>query len=236
MKHPAPLIVALFGLAMMLLVLPGGIVTSGLAALEGRRADELSAQAATVSMAMAVVGFLALVGGMVRFAQVRRHEQTWGPYEAALGRLAMEHGQGVFGQPGGGIGFQSAREGSRLEVIAAPGDPPLLIVRQAVPARQPLVFVPTDDDVPAAQAHFKQAGAGRSWLLLAELPALARAHMNDMGVVHRMDRFFELPESRWVAHDANGIEVACELPAPALISQRAREALDLVAYLRQVNG
>lgn len=236
MKNSAPLILAMIGFTMLLLVLPEGVVLSLLAAIEGRRPEEIRGQAGTVSLAMALLGLLAMVGGGARYAFLRRRALVWGPYESALTRLAMEHGQGVFAQPGGGIGFRSAREGHDLEVLTIPGNPPMLIVRQAVPARQPLVFVHADDAPPAAQAHFKQAGAGRSWKLLAELPALARAHMNDMGVVQRMDRFFDLAESRWVAHDANGIEVVCNLPPQQLVGQRAREALDVLGYLRQVNG
>ncbi len=236
MKNSAPLLLALFGFVLLVLVMPEGFVLSMMAATLGRHPEEIKGQAASLSLGMAIVGTLCMVLGIARFSIVRGHERTWGPYTDALSRLAMEHGQGVFPQKGGGIGFQSAREGRQLEVQAVPGNPPMLIIRQAVVARQALLFVKTDADLPASHAHFKPAGEGRSWELLAELPALAKAHMNDLGVVQRMDRFFELRESQYITHDAGGIEIVCELPIPTLVGQRAREALDVVAYLRQVNG
>lgn len=236
MKNSAPLIAAIVGFTLILLAIPEGFVLSALAALHGQEPETLKAESATVTLSMTVLGACLLLGGIVRYALISRHSSLWGPYDSALSRLAMEHGQGLFPLPGGGIGFQSAREGRKLEVQALPGTPPILVVKQAVPARQPLLFVKLDGELPAAQAHFKPAGEGRNWELFAELPALARAHMNDMGVVHRMDRFFDLAESEWISHDANGIEIVCSLPAPALVAQRAREALGVLAYLRQVNG
>lgn len=236
MKNSLPLILALVGFTMLAVAVPDGVVLAALAAIEGKQAQDLVGQAATVTLVLAGTGSVLFVGGLIRFFVLFRHEERWGPYSTALARLAMEHGQGVFKQPGGGIGFQSAAEGRTLSVTLVPGSPPLLVARQDVPARQPLVFVKRDDEVPTPLAHYKLAGEGKSWDLLAELPALARAHMNDLGVVQRMDRFFDLEESRWVSHDATGLEVVCELPKPQAVSQRAREALDVLKYLRQVNG
>jgi len=235
-KNSLPLLLALVGFAMLAVAVPEGVVLSALAAIEGKQPQDLTGQAASVTLVLAGAGSLLFVSGLVRFFIVFRHEERWGPYSSALARLAMEHGQGVFKQPGGGIGFQSAAEGRTLSVAVVPGSPPLLVARQDVPARQPLVFLKRDSEVPSPQAHYKLAGEGRSWDLLAELPALARAHMNDLGIVQRMDRFFDLDESRWVTHDATGLEVVCELPPPHAVSQRAREALDVLKYLRQVNG
>lgn len=236
MKNSFPLLVALVGFTMLAVAVPEGVVLSGVAAILGRQPQDVTAQAANVTLALAGVGSLLFVGGLIRYVIVFRHEERWGPYSSALARLAMEHGQGVFKQPGGGVGFQSAAEGRTLSVTLVPGTPPLLVTRQDVPARQPLVFLKRSDDVPSPHAHYKLAGEGHGWDLLAELPALARSHMNDLGIVQRMDRFFDLEESRWVAHDATGLEVVCELPPPHAVSQRAREALDVLKYLRQVNG
>ncbi len=236
MKNVAPLLAAMIGFTLLVLALPEGFVLSALSVLEGRHPEELKGEAATVTMGMVGVGLVLLLGGGTRYFIVTRHARLWSPYESALSRLAMEHGQGIFPVAGGGIGFSSAREGRKLEVQALPGAPPTLVVRQEVPARQPLLFVRLGEELPAAFAEFKPAGEGRSWELYAELPALARAHMNDMGIVQRMDRFFDLSESEWISHDADGIEIICSLPTPELAAQRAREALGVLAYLRQVNG
>lgn len=162
--------------------------------------------------------------------------ERWRPYTTALSRLAAEHGQRIEIDRRKGLEFLAFRDGQRIHVTASEAVPPSMVVRGIVPGRQVLTFVRTEDARPDPTGRSQVVGGGKGWQLRAEFPTIARTLLNDVVMVSMMDRYFAHRESVAVVHDATGSQVQSQLPTPDQVEKRARQAIDIVSYLRRVNG
>jgi hypothetical protein len=162
--------------------------------------------------------------------------ERWRPYTNALHRLAAEHGQTIAVDGRRGLEFLAFRDGQRIQVLATAGPDARLAIRGIIPGRQKLSFLRTADTQPDPSGRSSVVGGGRGWQLRAELPAIARTLLTDVVMVSMMDRFFANNESVAVVHDGSGVEVVALLPSFDQAERRTRQALDIVSYLRRVNG
>lgn len=206
------------------LVDPGG---------QSREIQDLLPMVVTGSSALALV----LVGvGVVILWRGGGAAERWRPYVGAMTRLAAEHGQRIRVDRNNGLEFLAFRDGQRIHVRATDGPPPSLAVKGIIPGRQTLTFVRTEDNQPDPTGRTALVGGGRGWQLRAELPAIARSLLGDVVMISMMDRFFSHTESTSIVHDASGIEVVSALPSFDQAERRTRQAIDIVSYLRRVNG
>lgn len=190
----------------------------------------------TAVVAFSALGFLAIALGVVVLWRGGGPAEKWRPWLTSLDRLAAENGQPVAVDGREGMSFVAYRDGQRVYVRCNPDGEPGLHVRGIVAGRQALCFVRPELQVPGAMPAEYTVGSGRGWQLRAELPAIARILMNDVVLVSLMDRFFSHAEAMGVVHNGQGVEVWCTLPAAENIERRTRIALDIVSYLRRVNG
>jgi len=162
--------------------------------------------------------------------------ERWKAYLPSLSRLAAENGQTVGLDRRSGLEFLAFRDGQRIYVRAHQDPEPSLVIHGTIAGRQSLTFVRTEDAQKPTANRSTVVGGGRGWQLRAELPAIARTLLNDVVMVSMMDRFFAHTETVGIVHDGSGIEVVSALPTPDQVERRARQALDIVSYLRRVNG
>jgi hypothetical protein len=198
--------------------------------------DQMQSWLPSAVVAVSVTGFLSIAIGVVVLWRGGGPAEKWRPWLTSLDRLAAEHGQPLVVDRRDGLSFIAYRDGQRVHIRCNPESGFGLVVRGMVPGRQSLCFIRPDVTLPGAMSEEYQVGAGRGWQLRAELPAIARILMNDVVLVSLMDRFFSHSEALGIVHDAQGVEVFCSLPAAEQVERRARTALDIVSYLRRVNG
>jgi hypothetical protein len=231
MRNPLALSLMFVGLLTLGTSVPPGLVASILTAL-GFTLEQVAQNAPVVSTAAALTGFGMLVVGTVIMFGSSRQEEAVEPYRKGLQRLATEHGQAL--ESGEGLAFVALREGQPIVVELRPGRNASLTVRSPVKGRQALAFVRPEDAPPDSRAL--RVGAGAGWELRAELPAIARALMNDPALVAMMDRMFNADALVGVIHDVDGVEVTFTVPSPPDVERRARDGIEIASYLRRVNG
>lgn len=190
----------------------------------------------TVRMGLASFALVCVGGGLFVLWRGGGAAERWREYLTALNRLAAENGQTIHVDRRTGLEFLAYRDGQRIHVHVTEGPPAALRVRGIVPGRQVLSFVRNEEAVPDPTGRSVSVGGGKGWQLHAELPAIARTLLNDVVMVSMMDRFFAHTESRAIVHDASGVEVVTSLPTFDQAERRARQAIDIVSYLRRVNG
>lgn len=182
-----------------------------------------------------IAGFLFVTIGVILLWRGGGLAERWRPYVDAIDRLAAEHGQHVELDKRNGIEFVAVRDGQRILVRIKPEPDHSLTIKGVIAGRQKLTFLRPDRAPPEDQRSLV-VGGGKGWQLRAELPAIARVMLNDVVMISMMDRFFAHTDTLGIRHDATGIEVISELPAPDQVERRTRQAIDIVSYLRRVNG
>lgn len=231
MRNPLAISLLVVGLLVLVAALPDEVVV-GVLHLVGLPEDQVLATAPIVKVATAVTGFGMLVVGLVLAFGSRQTEEAVEPYRRGLQRLATEHGQAL--DVGQGLSFVALRDGVPIAVEVHAGRSPSLTVRSAVKGRQALAFVRPEDAPQDSKAL--RVGGGAGWELRAELPAIARALMNDPSLLALMDRIFSVETLVGVIHDVDGVEVTYQLPDPNDVERRARDGIEVASYLRRVNG
>lgn len=191
---------------------------------------------ATIVLGSSAMAFLCVSSGVAILWRGGGAAERWRPYTTALSRLAAEHGQRIEVVRRSGIEFLAFRDGQRIHVRATETVPPSLLVKGIIAGRQTLAFVRTEDGRPDPTGRSQVVGGGKGWQLRAEFPTIARTLLNDVVMVSMMDRFFANRETVSVVHDPSGSEVNSLLPPPDQVERRARQAIDIVSYLRRVNG
>lgn len=231
MRNPLALSLLFVGLLVLGAAVPPGFVPGVLIAI-GFDVGVVDRSGPIVGMATAVTGFGMMVLGLVLAFGSARQEEAVGPYRRGLERLAGEHGQAL--DVGSGLSFLALRDGQPIVVEVRPGREAALTVRSPVKGRQALAFVRPEDAPVDSRAL--RVGGGTGWELRAELPAIARALMNDPNLVAMMDRVFGSSSLAGVVHDVDGVEVTFVVNDPADVERRAREGIEIASYLRRVNG
>lgn len=210
-------------------VLPAVFTAIG---LDGRRSELLTAWLAP---ALAGVGFLLLSVGLVWWVRTRAREEAWSPYLAALSGIANEHGRGVAEDAKRGLTFAAVREGQTIDVAFHP-TAQQLTVRSRVTARQPLAWIRTNAPKTVRGDELREVGTGRGWEMRAELPALARALLEDPALAEDVSRFFDRPGAVAIMHDRSGIEIVCRAGTADELSALVRAAIEVTFRIRRVNG
>ncbi len=231
MRNPLALSLLFVGLLVLGAAVPPGFVPGVLTAA-GFDHQMVDKSGPIVGMATAVTGFGMMVLGLVLAFGSARQEEAIGPYRRGLERLAGEHGQAL--EVGSGLSFLAIRDGQAIVVDLRPGRQAALTVRSPVKGRQALAFVRPEDAPNDSRAL--RVGGGTGWELRAELPAIARALMNDPALVAMMDRVFAASALVGIIHDVDGVEVTFVVPDPSEVERRARDGIEIVSYLRRVNG
>lgn len=186
-------------------------------------------------MGSSLSGFVFVTVGVVLLWRGGGLAERWGPYITSLERLAAEHGQKIDVDKKNGIEFLAVRDGQRILVRIKPEPEHSLLIRGVIAGRQTLTFI-RPDRAATQDPHSLVVGGGKGWQLRADLPAIARVLLNDVVMISMMDRFFAHTETLGIRHDAAGIEVVSDLPSPDQVERRTRQAIDIVSYLRRVNG
>ena len=186
-------------------------------------------------MGGSVLGFVFVTVGVVILWRGGGPSERWRPYIDAIDRLAAEHGQHVEVDKKTGLEFVAVRDGQRILVRLKPEPEHSLSIKGIVAGRQTLTFI-RPERAPPEDHRSQIVGGGKGWQLRAELPAIARVMLNDVVMISMMDRFFAHADTLGIRHDVSGIEVLSELPAPDQVERRTRQAIDIVSYLRRVNG
>lgn len=232
MRNPLALSLFVVGLLILSIAVPAGLVPDLLAAV-GLSGEQVLVNSPVVRTSTAMTGFGMMVVGFVIAFGTSRREEAVEPYRRGLQRLAVEHGQAL--DIGRGLSFVALREGHPVSVELRPGGPDAsLTVRSPVKGRQALAFVRPEDAPPDSRSL--RVGGGSGWELRAELPAIARALMNDPALVAMMDRMFGAEALLGVIHDVDGVEVSFTLQDPGDVERRARDGIEIASYLRRVNG
>lgn len=231
MRNPLALSLLFVGLLVLGAAVPPAFVPGVLTAI-GIDPAVVDRSGPIVGMATAFTGFGMMVLGLVLAFGSARQEEAVEPYRRGLQRLATEHGQAL--DVGSGLSFVALREGQPIAVELRPGREAGLSVRSPVKGRQALAFVRPEDAPSDSRAL--RVGGGTGWELRAELPAIARALMNDPSLVAMMDRMFNAPALVGVIHDVDGIEVTFTIPDAGEVERRARDGIEIASYLRRVNG
>lgn len=158
------------------------------------------------------------------------------PWRQALIPLAHEYGRVVETDPQEGMGFASQVDGIRTEVVVQPRNGMVSIWVKA-PGRQMLMAVPRSrDGAMVEDVEWRLAGERGTWVLRAELPAVARPLLKDRFMVDSMDRLMGLPWAQAVRHDHKGIEVLMDLPPPDELADSVRRGLAVCRVLRSINA
>jgi hypothetical protein len=233
MRTSSAIRILAIGLVLIVLAVPEGLLPGFLAymGLDDRRAELYGAWAATGA---AAVGFVLLVAGLFQYFSSRQNDEYLRPYKDALVGLAAEYGQGLDTDPRGLV-FSCLREGQMISVLASPRLNELVVTSPVV-ARQPLAWVRTNMQPRAPWQDFKIVGSGRLWDLRAELPALARALLEDAGLTEVFDEFFGTPEGDVVVHRREGFEARARLAPPPRLERQVRNALEIAYRVRRANG
>ncbi|MFZ5478501.1 MAG: hypothetical protein ACOZNI_17155 [Myxococcota bacterium] len=234
MRTSSAIQVILVGLVLLVLAVPEGLLPGFLLrlGLDERRAELYGAWAAT---GCAALGFVLLVAGLFQYFTSRQTDEFFHPYREALTGLAAEYGQGIDSDPSRGLLFSAIRDGQRIDVCVSPRRSELWVTSPVV-ARQPLAWVRSDAPQAAPWREFKIVGSGRLWDLRAELPALARALLEDASLTDVIDAFFGTPEGDQILHRREGLELHARLAPPARLEKQVRNALDIAYRVRRANG
>jgi len=231
MRNPLALSLLVVGILVLLAALPDTVVMGALR-LAGLEENQILSTTPVVRVATAVTGFGMLVVGLVIAFATSPLGEAMEPYRRGLQRLATEHGQAL--DMAQGLSFVALRDGVPVAVEVHAGRSPRLTVRSAVKGRQALAFVRPADAPPDSKAL--RVGGGSGWELRAELPAIARALLNDPSLLALMDRAFDVDTLVGVIHDVDGVEITYQLPDPGDVERRARDGIEIASYLRRVNG